>query len=125
PAKTIVVHFSLLVLPISNQHHKSTPDLWMRSILRNLPGVLWAQVTIAGMTMKRILSGFNTRCRASNNDINLELDKLRGSSGKSIKLSIPIPVLDDDVFPLHVSEIVQALPKCFDSGRHSGIGNGD
>src|SRR5262249_48649731 len=30
--------------------------LWMRWILRNLPGVLWAQVTIAGMTMKRALS---------------------------------------------------------------------
>src|SRR5262249_10545832 len=41
---------------ISQSASQIDARLWMRWILRNLPGVLWAQVTIAGMTMKHALS---------------------------------------------------------------------
>ena len=58
-----------------------------------------------------LLGRKGSRCASGHEDVNLEPDQLGRQVGEAIKLPSAQPGLDDNVLPLHVAQITQALPQ--------------
>ena len=62
-------------------------------------------------------------CRTSrDDDVYLETHEFGRKLRQAIGFSLCRSPLDDNVFPLHVSQLAQTLPECLDAGRDSGRG---
>ena len=54
------------------------------------------------------------------NDVYLETHKFGEKVRKPLYFALGHPILNDNVFPLHVTKLAQTLPKPFDSVRDNG-----
>ena len=54
--------------------------------------------------------------------IDLELHEFGHKAGDTVQLSLSVAILNQDVFPLDVTEISQPLPECLDLDQDGGAG---
>ena len=63
-----------------------------------------------------LLRGEGARYRVGHDDIHLEPDELGGELGKTLKLTLSIAKLDDDILALDITQVAQSRPERFDTG---------
>src|SRR4029077_9330885 len=73
-----------------------------------------------GNRVSSFLGSLRIRRAGRDNDVHVETNQLGRKIGQSIEFSLCISVLNDNVFPLHVTEVAQTLAEGLGAGRDSG-----
>src|SRR5581483_3344271 len=57
------------------------------------------------------------RRTGGNNDIHTKMNQRRGEPGEAIEFSVGVSILNEDVFPLHITKLAESLAKCVGAAR--------
>ena len=76
-----------------------------------------------GIVLVACLAARIAGMRSQDKDIDLELHEFGHKAWDTVRLSLNVAILNQDVFPLNVTEISQPLPECLDL-RPGSVGIG-
>jgi hypothetical protein len=74
------------------------------------------------MVLVSFLGGAGCRRTPRDDHIDLEAHQLSREEREAIQLSLGPPILDDDVFALHIPKLPQTIAECLVTGRVHGRG---